>query len=120
MVRISAMSSNVWWLAPSSPTVIPECVAQTLTLRLEAPIEFLITSKALPVANMANVLAQTIFPTAARPAAAPYMFCSAIPILKNLSGNSFANNKVFVEPERSASITTSLSLFFPISTSFLP
>ena len=31
MVRMMARSSNVWWLAPSSPTVMPACVAQILT-----------------------------------------------------------------------------------------
>ena len=83
-------------------------------------MELRIISKALPAANIANVLAHTILPDTARPAAAAYIFCSAIPILKNLSGYSFANTAVLVEPERSASITTRLSYFLPSSTSALP
>ena len=45
-------------------------------------MEFLMISKALPVANIANVLAHTILPESASPAAAPYRFCSAIPHVK--------------------------------------
>ena len=32
--RMMAMSSIAWWVAPSSPTLIPPCVATILTLRL--------------------------------------------------------------------------------------
>ena len=45
----------------------------------------------------------------AKPRAVPNIFCSAIPILKNRSGNAFANLKVLVEKDRSASRTTILS-----------
>ena len=70
IVLISAMSSKVWWLAPSSPTVIPAWVAQIFTFACVYPMEFLIISKALPAANIAKVLAHTTFPERARPHAA--------------------------------------------------
>ncbi len=66
----------------------------------------LIWSYALPAANTANVLAYGIFPHVAIPAAVPIIFCSAIPISKNLSGNFSANSFVFVAFDRSASNTT--------------
>ena len=43
-------------------------------------------------ANTANVLAYGIFPVVAKPAAVLIIFCSAIPISKNLFGNSFATS----------------------------
>ena len=71
--------------------------------------EFLICSNALPAANIANVLANGIFPLVARPAAVPIISRSDIPISKNLSGHTFLNSIVFVALAKSASKTTTFS-----------
>ena len=63
-------------------------------------------SQARPVANMAKLLAKGILPQVARPAAIPAMLASAIPMLKNRSGQTSANFLLMVEPDRSASSTT--------------
>ena len=62
-------------------------------------------SQALPVANMAKELANTVRPLQAKPAAVPIMLDSATPQLKNRSGCALRNTAVLVEPERSASRT---------------
>ena len=59
IVRISAISSQHWWVAPSSPTETPAWVAPILTGRWGYPIEFRTCSKARPAANIANVEANT-------------------------------------------------------------
>ena len=89
MVRMSAISSLHWWLAPSLPTEIPACVAPILTLRCVYPIELRICSKARPAANIANVLANGTIPVAARPAAIPIISASAMPQSMCLSGKAF-------------------------------
>ena len=83
-------------------------------------MEFLICSNALPVANMAKELAKTVFPQAARPAATDIILPSAMPQLKNLSGNFLPKIAVLVEPERSASRTTMFSFVSPSSASVRP
>jgi hypothetical protein len=70
--------------------------------------------------NTAKVDANTFFPDSANPAAAVTMDCSDIPMLKNLSGNSFPNIPVLVEEERSASRTTTLGSLLPRLTSSFP
>ena len=55
---------------------------------------------------MANVLTNGIFPQVASPAAVPIIFCSAIPISKNLFGNFLAKILVLVADDKSASKTT--------------
>ncbi len=73
------MSSLHWWLAPSSPTVMPAWVAPIFTLRWGYPMEFLTCSKARPAANIAKVEANGIFPQVDSPAATAIMFPSAMP-----------------------------------------
>ena len=65
--------------------------------------------QALPAANIANVLANGIFPEAARPAATPIILASAIPQSKNRSGYAFLKIPVLVAAARSASSTTRFS-----------
>ena len=91
MARMIAMSSNAWGDAPSGPTEIPQWVETTLTLSF---------SQHLPVAKTAKVDAKTVFPDAASPPAIPIMSCSAIPTSMNLSGATFLNSEVLVEPAR--------------------
>ena len=79
-------------------------------------MEFLTCSKALPAANMANVLAKGTFPQVERPAAIPIISASAIPQSICLSGNAFLNTAVFVAAARSASSTTTSGCSVPIST----
>ena len=81
MVRIRDRSSRHWWLAPSSPTVRPAWVAQILTLACVYAMELRMISYALPAANIAKLLANTVLPETARPAAMPIMFASAMPAL---------------------------------------
>ena len=66
-------------------------------------MEFLIISKALPVANTANDEANAALPLAARPAAMPIILHSAIPALKCLSGHTFLASIVLVDLVKSAS-----------------
>ncbi len=49
----------------------------------------------------------------ASPEATPAKFCSAIPTLKNLSGNLSANRFIFVDSVKSAVRATILSSFPP-------
>ena len=63
-------------------------------------------SQARPVANMAKEWMKGFFPQVARPAAMPVMLASAMPMLKNRSGQTSANFLLMVEPDRSASSTT--------------
>ena len=58
------------------------------------------------MANTAKVEAKTVLPDTARPAAVPIRFCSAMPTLKNRSGNFLANSTVRVDEDRSPSSTT--------------
>ena len=58
--RIRAISSQHWWLAPSSPTEIPAWVAPILTFSFGYAIELRTCSKALPAENMANEEAKTV------------------------------------------------------------
>ena len=58
--RMSAISSQHWWLAPSSPTEIPAWVAPIFTLSFGYAMEFLTCSKARPAENIANELAKTV------------------------------------------------------------
>ena len=118
--RMMAMSSRAWCDAPSSPTLIPQWVATTLTLSLGYATASLICSQHLPVANTPNVDAKATFPDAARPAAMPIMFCSAMPTSTNLSGQTFLKSDVLVDPARSASRTTTSSLSAARSASALP
>ena len=83
-------------------------------------MEFLICSHALAEANMANVLAKTVFPAAARPAAKDIILPSAIPISRNLSGTAFLNVIVLVAFARSASKTIIFSLSLPYCTNASP
>ena len=108
--RMIAMSSSAWWDAPSAPTLIPQWVDTTLTLSLGYARASLICSQHLPLANTANVDANTVLPDAARPAAMPMRFCSAIPTSTNLSGATFLNSEVLVDPARSASMAMTLGL----------
>ena len=59
------------------------------------------------------MLANGILPHVASPAAVPIIFCSAIPISKNLSGNFLAKILVLVAADKSASNTTTLLFFSP-------
>ena len=72
------------------------------------------------VRNTVKVFTKGILPTVDMPAAVATMFCSAMPMLKNLSGCAFPKMALFVEPERSASSTTMFSLSFPSSASTVP
>ena len=99
-------SSSIWWDFPSSPTVRPACVAQIFTFRSGTQTLWRICSNALPVANIANELANATFPWEASPAAIPIMFASATPMLKKRSGWAFPKAVVLVDPDRSASRTT--------------
>ncbi len=63
---------------------------------------FLIWSTARPGRKIAYVLAKDVFPEAARPAEIVTRFASAIPTLKNLSGNSLPKPDVFNESVVSA------------------
>src|SRR3989338_677008 len=119
-VRATARSSRLWWLAPSGPVIRPACVTTTFTLALEKAKALRNWSKARVVANMAKVEANTVLPLNARPVAAPNMFCSAMPKLKKRSGNFLANSPVLVEPERSASRTTTFLSFAPSATRVSP
>ena len=119
-VLIMLISSNIWCVAPSSPTVIPACVAHIFTLAFVCAIVFLIWSYALPAANTAKVLTYGIFPKVLNPAPVPIISCSAIPISKNLSGNSFAKIDVFVAPDKSASSTTTFLFSSPSSAKASP
>ena len=110
--RISAKSSQHWWLAPSSPTEMPPCVAAIFTFRCGYPMELRICSKALPAANIAKLLAKGTRPIVDKPAATPIMLHSAMPQLKWRSGNAFLKVPVFVAAARSASSTTRLSAPF--------
>ena len=56
--------------------------------------------------NIANVLANGIFPDAAIPAATSIMFCSAIPIENDFDGYLVLKWQDFVDLPRSASMTT--------------
>ena len=60
----------------------------------------------------AKVEAKGIFPAVAKPAATPIILLSAIPVLKNRLGYSFAKVAVLVEQDKSASNTT-ISVFWP-------
>ena len=62
-------------------------------------------SKACSV-KTAKVVAKTVWPIEAMPAAAEIMFCSATPKVKKRSGNSSANLRAEVDLPRSASTTT--------------
>ena len=64
---------------------------------------------------MAKVEQKGISPMVDMPAAISTMLASAMPILKNLSGNAFWNVAVMVDLDRSASRTTTLSLTLPSS-----
>ena len=64
---------------------------------------------------MAKVEQKGIRPMVDMPAAISTMLASAMPILKNLSGNAFWNVAVMVDLDRSASRTTTLSLTLPSS-----
>ena len=81
---------------------------------MSAGIIDVICSQHLPVANTPNVDANATLPDAARPAAMPIMFCSAIPTSTNLSGQTFWKSEVLVDPARSASRTTTFG-FSPAS-----
>ena len=109
------MSSSIWWVAPSSPNVIPAWEAHIFTFLFEYAIDCLIWSYTLPVEKFANVPVKGIFPPVASPAASPIIFASAIPVWKNLSGFSFANSFIFNEPVRSAHNATTFSLDLPSS-----
>src|SRR6185312_1055274 len=61
-----------------------------------------------------------IFPAAAMPLAIVAMPCSATPTSMNRSGNSFSNHSARVDSERSPQSTTTLSSFFPASTTPWP
>ncbi len=83
-------------------------------------MEFRICSYARPDTNIANELINGVFPLAAKPAAMPAMFASAMPQLICLSGKASANLFVFVAAARSASKTTIFSSSFPSSTKVFP
>ena len=72
------------------------------------------------MANTPNVDAKATFPEAARPAAMPIMFCSAMPTSTNLSGQTFWKSEVFVDPARSASRTTTSGFSSASSARALP
>ena len=82
-------------------------------------MQFLTCSKARPAANIAKEDANTTLPVAAIPAATHIILPSAIPQLKNLSGNFFLNIPVLVAAARSASRTRK-SYFSPSSASAVP
>ena len=77
-------------------------------------------SNARPAANIANVLANTMFPLVAIPAAAAIILPSAIPKLKCCSGATFFTSPVFVEPDKSASSTRIFLFSFASSASAFP
>ena len=72
----------------------------------DRPILLRTCSKARPAANMANELANTVFPVEAIPAATDIILPSAIPQSKNRDGNAFLKIQVLVASARSASKTT--------------
>ena len=120
ITRISAMSSIIWWDAPSSPNETPPCEAQIFTGSSLWAMPSRIWSYARPVAKIAKVDAYGRFPVAASPQAIDIMFASAAPTLKKRSGNASPNFADWVETERSASSATTSSCASPSSTSAAP
>ena len=116
IVLMIDMSSSCWCDPPSGPTERPPCDATSFTLRpsLRAPSTtgdgyatlLRIWSTARPGRNIAYVLANTVLPDAASPADMVTRLPSAMPTLKNRSGNSFPNFAVFSESVVSAPSTT--------------
>src|SRR5690242_15313977 len=68
----------------------------------------------------ANEHANGTFPESARPAAAPIMLASWIPISKKRDGNALAKPSLLVDLERSASRTTTLGNSWPALTRASP
>src|SRR5713226_7308439 len=97
-----AMSSTCWWDAPSGPTEIPPWEHTIFTFKFGYAMLFLIWSTDFPGTKMAYVPAYTTLPARARPAAIETRFCSAMPTLKNRSGNFVADTPDFSEPVVSA------------------
>ena len=105
-LRIAATSSRPICEAPSSPMPRPACVPTSFTLaRLRETATRMVSRR--PMRKQAKLVQTGIFPIRAMPAAAPIMFCSAMPNSKCRSGCFLANSAVMVDLERSESRTTS-------------
>ena len=76
---MSAMSSFIWCVAPSGPTVSPAWEQKIFTFRFVYATFWRITLYVCALPNTLYVAANAIFPAAARPAATLIMFGSAIP-----------------------------------------
>src|SRR5262249_48691759 len=70
--------------------------------------------------NAAKLAITLVFPEDARPAAMPTRLLSAIPMLKNRSGNFLPNHSVLVELLTSASTTTTSACSEPSASSARP
>ena len=79
-----------------------------------------IWSKGRPLPNTANVLAKTVLPELASPAAMLIMFCSAGPMSKKRSGNCSANRLMTVDLFRSPPSTTMSGFSLPSSSRVRP
>ena len=71
-------------------------------------------------ANAANVVANGILPSVARPADTPIRFCSAMPTLKNRSGKASAKTPIFVDFAKSADRATISGCSAPSSRRAVP
>ena len=74
-----AMSSLIWCVAPSGPTVRPACEQKIFTFRFVYATFCRITLYVCADPNTLYVAAKGILPAAASPAATLIMFGSAIP-----------------------------------------
>ena len=119
-IFISPMSSNIWWVAPSSPRVNPAWEAHTFTFLLEYAIDWRIWSYTRPVEKAAKVPVKGIFPPMVRPAAIPIILASAMPTWKKRVGFSSWNFSILSEPMRSAQSATTLGFLRPSSASPAP
>src|SRR3989304_1240937 len=105
MARMMARSWTSWCVLPGGPVSTPEYDAPIFTLECVCATSMRTWSSARWVKKTANDESQGTYPTVARPAATPTMFCSAMPISKKRSGYARANASAFVEVARSASRT---------------
>src|SRR3972149_4922307 len=105
MARMMARSWTSWCVLPVRPVSNPEYDAPIFTLACVCATSMRTWSSARWVKKTANDESQGTYPTVARPAATPTMFCSAMPISRKRSGYARANASAFVEVARSASRT---------------
>src|SRR3990172_1510034 len=106
MPRMSAISSFIWCVAPSGPTVRPAWEQKIFTFRFVYATFWRITLYGCALPDTLYVDANTIFPAAARPAATLIMFGSAIPSWNNRSGNALPKSNVLIDSVVSAPTTT--------------